>query len=425
MRAILPLVLALAACAPADPHADPPDRVARRVTARTGATGDVVDGANAFAWDLYAELAAADANLLFSPLSVSAALGMTAAGAAGDTATQLAQALHATEPADAWHAAFGELLDDLGGDKARGYQLSVANRLFGQQGLPWAAPFLARCEDDWHAPLEDVDFAADPEAGTDRVNAWVAEQTADRIPELLPPGLIDTDTRLVLANAISFLASWWTRFDVQRTAPSRFRRLDGSAVQVDMMWLDLEEVEDARVRASWTDEAVVVRLPYEDDEVAAYLVIPGEADGLPALEASLDAAAFEALVAPVAGAGREEGLDEGVIGLPRLSLRWKASLLPALRALGVVDLFDGDLADLSPMADDGAADQMFVAEVLHEAWMRVDEEGTEAAAATAVVTKDVSAPVPMVADHPFLFVIRDDLTGSVLFVARVLDPAAG
>lgn len=425
MRSTPLIAVLLAACVSADPHADPPERVARRVTAPTGVTGDVVAGTNAFAWELYGELVAEDDNLVFSPLSVSAALGMTFAGAAGTTATQMSQVLHVGADPAAWHVAFGELVDDLNGDKARGYHLEVANRLFGQAGVPWAEPFLATCRDAWRAPLQDTDFAADPDAGRQAVNDWVDERTAGRIPDLLAPGIVSVDTRLVLANAISFLASWWTRFDEARTAPGTFRRLDGSEVDVPLMSLDLADVGDARIRATWTEDAVVVRLPYEDDEVAAYLVIPGEDDGLLALEAGLDQATFDAWVAPIAGAGREEREEEGVLVLPRFELRWKDSLVPALTALGMGDLFDEQAADLSAMVAGQGGEDLFVQAVVHEAWMRVDEAGTEAAAATAVVVNDKGASIPLVADHPFLLVIRDDLTGSVLFVARVVDPSAG
>lgn len=423
-----PLALVLLAACASDPHAPDPDRVARTITSRTGDVGAVVDGNDAFTWDLYGALVAADdGNLLFSPFSIAAALGMTSAGAAGDTLGQLRDGLHVTLDAGAWHPAFGALVDDLNGDKSRGYRLEVANRLFGQAEVPWSEAFLATCTDDWRAPFEPVDFAGDPEAGRERVNDWVSEQTAGRIPDLLPPGVITTDTRLVLANAIYFLATWWTRFDEAETYEGTFTRLDGSTVRTPLMRIDLAEVADHRVRSAELDDGsgVVVRLPYEDDEVAAYLVIPAEPDGLPDLEASLDAEAFAAWVAPVEGAGREDADEEGLVVVPKLELRWKASLVPHLQALGVTDAFDGTLADFSPMADDGAADGFAIADVVHEAWMKVDEAGTEAAAATAVVITDTAAPLPRVADHPFLFVIRDDLTGSLLFVARVVDPTAG
>lgn len=416
-------LLAFSACK-ADPHAQDPNRVPRVYTSGEGDIGAVVEGNDTFTWALYDQLTTGDDNLFFSPFSIAAALGMTSAGAGGDTLSQLQSALAVSLPPETWHPAFGGLIDDLNGDKLRGYRLQVANRLFGQDGVPWAADFLAVCEDDWKAPMESLDFVADAEAARDHINGWVADSTEDRIPELLPAGSISADTRLVLVNAIYFLASWWTQFDVADTHSAPFTRADGSTVQVDMMSLYLDDIEDHRIRATYTPDAAIVRVPYEDDEVSAWIVLPQEADGLAAVEASLTASAFREWTAPIDGVG-EEGTAEGTLSIPKLELRWKASLVPALQALGVTDAFDGMLADFSPMADGGAADGFVVSDVVHEAWMKLDEHGTEAAAATGVIVNDTSASVPLICDHPFLLVIRDDLTGSILFVARVMDPTAG
>ena len=428
-HASLLLILSFAACDPAGPgkdlHAWDPNRVARSITSADGDVGAVVDGNDAFTWDLYGQLATEEENLFFSPISISAALGMTTAGAGGDTLTQMQDVLHLSIPAEQWHPAFGALIDDLNGDKLRGYRLEVANRLFGQDGTAWAADFLATCNDDWHAPMQSVDFAGDPEGSRGVVNGWVSDQTQQHIPELIPQGVITPDTRLVLANAIYFLADWWTQFDTTETKAGSFTRLDGSTVTTDMMWLDLSKVEDSRVRSTEINGAAIVRMPYEDDEVAAYLVIPSAADGLLGLEAQLNQDTFREWVAPIEGAYSEDRDEEGMVAIPKLELRWKGSLVPALQALGMTDAFDPLLADFSPMADGDAASDYMISDVIHEAWVRVDEAGTEAAAATAVVITDTAAPIPRIADHPFLIVVRDDLTGSLLFVARVMDPAAG
>lgn len=414
-------LLALAACH-VDPHADPADRVARLVDADTPDIGDLVAGNDAFAWALYGELAEEGENLFFSPLSVSAALGMTSAGAAGATLEQLRDGLAADLPADRWHAAFGALIDDLNGAKSRGYDLRVANRLFGQEGTAWGVDFLATCEDDWHAPLQDTDFAGDAEGSRQTINGWVSDNTDGRIDELFPAGVISADTRLVLTNAITFTAQWWSQFDKADTRDATFTREDGSTVTVDMMWLYPDDLDEHRVSSTSTSDAEIVRLPYEDDEVSAYVIIPHEGTSLAEVEAGLPS--FDTWIADLGQPG-SEGTVGVPVGLPRFELRTKVSLLPALRALGIVDLFDGALADLSPMTSDGASAGWYVSEVLHEAWVKVDEEGTEAAAATGVVVDEVSAPEPLVADRPFVFVVRDDLTGSLLFVARVADPTAG
>jgi serpin B len=425
MRHLPTLLIACLSACNADPHAQSPDRIARTYTDDQGDIGVVVAGNDAFSWDLYRELATGDENLFFSPFSVAAALGMTSAGAGSDTLAQLQAALHVDLPAEAWHPAFGGLIDDLNGDNQRGYRLEIANRLFGQDGTPWAADFLATCEDDWRAPMEALDFIADPDGARDHINGWVSDRTEARIPELLPPGIITADTRLVLANAIYFVGTWWTQFDAVQTRPEPFTRIDGSEVEVEMMNLDLDQTTDDRVRAAYTDDAAIVRIPYEDDEVSAWIVLPYELDGLTAIEPQLTADTFRDWIAPIDSVG-EPGNTSGMLSIPKLELRWQASLVPALQALGVVDAFDAGLADFSPMADDGFAADFSVSDVVHQAWMKLDEQGTEATAATAVVVNEsVSADLPLRCDHPFLLVIRDDLTGSLLFIARVMDPTAG
>jgi len=426
MRHLLALPLVLAACG--DPHAPDPDRVARQITSAEGDVGAVVDGNSAFAWDLYAELATGEDNMFFSPFSISAALGMTSGGARGETATQMSQVLGKSIDEADWHPAFGALVDDLNGDKKRGYRLEVANRLFGQEGYPFESDFLALCEDDWKAPLQEVDWSGDDSAARDAVNDWVADKTEDRIPELLPAGAVDGDTRLVLANAIYFLADWWTQFEESDTRTATFTRLDGSTVDVDMMWLQTADLEEHRVRTTATSDgsALLARLPYEDDEVSAYLVVPTELDGLPDLETGLDEDWFADAINPLGLPGQERG-DEATVGLPKFEMRWKGSLVEPLQNLGMVDAFAFGVCDLTGIADPPDELPLRVKDVIHEAWMKVDESGTEAAAATAVVVgTDSAAPAEyVVADHPFLFVIRDDLTGSLLFVARVMDPTAG
>jgi serpin B len=332
--------------------------------------------------------------------------------------------LHVGLPATDWHPLFGALIDDLNGDKARGYRLQIANRLFGQDGVPWATAFLDTCETDWNAPFEPLDIAADPDAARGHINDWVSDQTQARIPELLTPGTVTADTRLVLVNAIYFLADWWTQFDVADTRPGTVHRLDGSSVQTPMMTVDLDAIEDHRVRAAHVDDgggATVIRVPYEDDEVSAWIVLPDVLDGLAAVEATLDEQTFPTWAAAVGQPG-DPGNAEGHFVLPKFELRWHKSLVPALQSLGMIDAFDGLLADFSPMADGGAADGYVISDVVHEAWVRVDEQGTEAAAATAVIIDDTAAPMPLVVDHPFLLAIRDDLTGSLLFVGRITDP---
>lgn len=408
------VALALAAGCKSAPAEDPSNRVERAVTSPDGDLGAVVDGHNALTWELYGEVAAGESgNVFFSPFSLTAALGMVLAGAEGVSEDELSDLLRVDVDEASWHHELGALLRDLNGDFGRGYTLHVANRLFGQDGYPWEPDFLAVCDTDYDAPLDSWPFDTDPEGGRALVNGWVADQTASRIPELLPAGSVSENTRLVLANAIYFLADWAEAFDEEDTRDRPFRRSDGSTVDVPIMY----RTDDLRVRTSWNhaDGPTLVRLPYQDDELSMILVIPDTHDGLPALEAGLDAATFDGWV-------QEMSRMEVAVGLPRLHIEWELELSDVVRALGAPSLFDSTTADLTGLAS--TDDSLFVSGLYHKAFVKVDEAGTEAAAATGAVISLDSGPVPAIADRPFLFVIRDDLTGTLLFVGRVTDPSA-
>jgi serpin B len=420
MRHTAPLLFAitLLGCPGPDPDQDDPNRVARVVTNADGDIGVMVSGHNDFSWELYAQLReeADEGNVFFSPFSVTSALGMTLAGAQGATETEMAAALHVTGEEAAWHSALGALTRDLNGDLHRGYTLHIANRLFGQEGYPFEADFLAICADDYGAPLEEWDFISDPEGGRQRVNAWVEEQTQDRIVDLLPEGSVNDGTRLVLANAIYFLADWATAFDPDDTGDTTFTRLDGSTVTVPMMNMNLEDLEEHGVETGWTAEAGVLRMPYKDDEVSMVVLVPHEVDGLPDLEASLDASLWAEALGSL-------GVGDAPIGLPRLEIDYKTNLIPHLQALGVEAAFDSGAADFTGIATPPEDGNLYITGAFHQAFVKVDEAGTEAAAATGVVVGNDSAPMPIIADRPFLFVIQDDLTGAVLFIGRVTDPS--
>ncbi len=417
MRSLSPILLflALAACPSGDPGLDP-DRVARTVTAAEGDMGVVVDGEIAFSWEVYGALIAGhEDNVFFSPFSLYSALGMTLAGAEGLSEAELSDLLRVGSDEAGWHAALGALTRDLSGDLGRGYTLHVTNRLFGQTDYPWEDAFLAICESDYDAPLEPWDFSSDPEGGRIAVNDWVSEQTADRIEDLLPPGSVTSDTRLVLANAIYFLADWAAAFDPDETQDGSFHRLDGSEVTVPMMTMDLEAIEDHGIESGSVTGAQILRLPYQDDEVSMIVVVPDAVDGLLDLEAGLDAATWAGWLAALSP-------STSLIAMPRLEVDWEADLVPVLTGLGAGSLFSSATADLTGMADAPDGD-LFVSGVFHKAFVKVDEAGTEAAAATGVVVGVESAPLAVRADRPFLFVLHDDLTGTILFVGRITDPS--
>lgn len=419
MRSLLSLSLAmfLIGCEKDPVEQVSPDRVARSVTSAEGDTGVVVRGHNAFSWDVYGALAtqAGDENVFFSPFSLTSALGMTMAGANGGTEGEMRSVLHVEGDEAAWHGALGALTRDLNGDFDRGYTLYVANQLFGQTDYPWEEPFLGICEADYGAPLQEWDFISDPEGGRALVNDWVEDHTEGRIVDLLPPGSVTDGTRLVLANAIYFLADWKTAFDPEDTSDGYFTRLDGTQVTVPMMHMSLEDVEEHGIESGWADGVQLLRLPYQDDEVSMVLVIPQEGDGLPDVEAGLDQAQFDTWLAAL-------GPSEANIAMPRLEMKYEKELSSTLSSLGMPVAFT-DGADFSGIAIPPEDGVLKITGVFHQAFVSVDEAGTEAAAATGVVVGNDSAPEPIFADRPFLFVVQDDLTGAILFVGRVTDPS--
>jgi len=418
MRATLPTLAAISMLATAlsgctEPE---PEGVPRAVTAENRDIGALVAGHNTFSWEIYGALLpeAGEDNVFFSPFSITAALGMTLAGANGATEAEMKAVLHTSPDEAAWHTALGALTQDLQGDQDRGYTLFVANRLFGQTDYPWQADFLATCADAYAAPLEPWDFLADPEGGRRRVNQWVEDNTEGRIVDLLPSGSVTTDTRLVLANAIYFFADWDTAFDKDKTADAAFTRLDGSKVTVPMMTMNLETVEEHGIQTAWVDGVALLQMPYVDREVSMLLVIPDDAAALPAIEADLDATTYATWMA---------ALRPGAVpvGMPRLEMRYATDLADPLAALGMGSAFS-EQADFTGMAAPSEDGRLHISGVYHQAFVKVDEAGTEAAAATGVVVDTDSVSTPVIADRPFLLVIQDDLTGAILFVGRVTDP---
>jgi len=376
----------------------------------------VAGGNNAFAVDMFHQLAAND-NLFFSPYSISSALAMTYAGAAGDTATQMASALHFSLPQERLHAALSALSLDLQSrSKVQGlkpdqtFQLNVANSLWGQQGFSFKSDFLDLLARDYGAGMRLVDFEKDPESARQAVNAWVSDATQQRITDILPPGSVDTLTRLVLANAIYFKAPWLHQFDSNSTQNEDFHHLDGSTVPVPMMQ------RSGEMGYAEGSNFQLLELPYAGGQVSMIVLLPQSGQ-------------FE----DVAKNLTIDQLDQAIgslhamqvdLSLPKFKFDWSAALPDALKALGMTDAFD-DQADFSGM--DGAHD-LYISNVLHKSFVSVDENGTEAAAATAVVVGLMAAPVQQnpvefKADRPFLFLIRDNPTGTILFMGQVMDPA--
>jgi serpin B len=373
-------------------------------------------GNSAFAFNLYQVLRSQSGNLLFSPFSISEALAMTYAGARGETAQQMAAALHFTLTPDRLHPAFNaldQLLNSQGSAAQnasdQGFKLSVVNALWGQQGFSFLPPFLDTLSENYGAGMRLLDFKGATEASRQAINAWVSDQTQQKIQDLLPQGSVLPTTRLVLTNAVYFKAAWAFQFKAEDTHDQPFFLSDGSQVTVPTM----HQTESLGYAAN--SGVQVVELPYSNSSLSMVILLP-PAGTLDSFEASLDPAKLASLLAGL------NTSQEVTLTLPKYKYDASFDLNDALSALGMPDAFDAGKADFSGM--DGQKD-LLIQGVLHKAYIAVDEQGTEAAAATGVVVGLTAMPVGSVTvnvDHPFLFLITDRSSGTILFVGRVMDP---
>lgn len=369
---------------------------------------------NTFGLDVWRQLAEPGTrNLAISPASISTALAMTYGGARGTTATAMASGLHVSTGPEETMSAAGSLVRAWNDPSRTSYELAVANRLFGERGYVFQPAFLSATRDAFGAELERVDFVTASEPARVGINGWVSDMTHARIPEILPAGSVDDDTRLVLVNAVYFHGQWVVPFDPEATFDASFQTGSASTVNVPTMH---------RTGGRYGEDAGVqlYELPYAGDEVSMLFVLPRDRNGLPAIEASLDADDV------ARWAGLVHGTEDVEVALPRFRIETDPfSLRPALMRLGMSEIFEPH-ADFSGMSAPGE-DPLFVSDVFHRVFVELNEEGTEAAAATAVVMTTESAamvdPPRFLADHPFLFFLRDQRTGAILFAGRVADPS--
>jgi len=364
---------------------------------------------NAFGFDLLAAASTPDRNDVISPASIVFALAMARAGARGATAAQMDSVLRnvASDAHPGWINALdaalaqrtGRFRDSAGQDVD--VTLRIANAPFAQEGLAWEQAYLDALSARFGAGLRLVDYEGATEAARAAINDWVYDRTEERIPELLQQGSIDSSTALVLVNAIYLKAAWQTPFPEDATAPAPFTRPDGSTVDVATMHLT------ANLRYAAVHGWQAVELPYVGNGLAMTIIVPGDgalgADGL----ASIEAAMSERSV---------------ILSLPKWGQETQLNLAGTLAAMGMLNAFDPALADFSGITKE---DWLYISAVVHNANIDVDEHGTEAAAATAVVMGRTSIPtdqVTLTVDRPFLFALRDMRTGAILFLGRVVDP---
>ncbi len=374
---------------------------------------NVVKGNDAFAFDLYGQLAKKDGNLFFSPYSISTALAMTYGGARGQTAVDMAKTLHFTLSPDELHAAYGKLRHQINDGKDRKYQLYTVNRLWGQRDYQFQPAFLNLTRDHYGAGLEEVDFVGARAQARKTINDWVAKQTQDKIKDLVPAKALSVDTRLVLTNAIYFKAAWSRIFHDGATQKGKFHLNGKDTVTAPFMH------KDEHLPYFANDQFQAVSVPYENGQLNLVVLLPRSANGLRDLEKQLSAARL------AEWRGKMKWTNVR-LALPKFKFTSTFNLNEVLSDLGMANAFS-DKADFSGMT---TQNKLHISNVIHKAFIDVHEKGTEAAAATAVVMdKEASAvqptpPQPFRADRPFVFLIQEARTGSILFAGRVANPVA-
>jgi serpin B len=367
----------------------------------------VDEGNAAFALDLYAHVRTGEGNVVCSPYSISSALAMTYAGARNNTKVQMARVLHFGLDADRLLPALARSTLDLTVRGAGGrYRLAVANRLWGQSGYAFLQEFLSLNARFGTAGVQTVDFAHAEEVARETINAWVEEQTLEKIKDLLNPEDLNPLTKLVLTNAIYFKGSWLSQFDRELTRDGRFSVSASTHLTVPMM-----RQGPGAFLVGRQEGVGLLELPYVGNDLAMLILLPDSVEGLASVEAQLDGRHLKMWIAAL----QREAL---AVALPRFRITQRLQLAKTLGDMGMSDAF-GPQADFSGM-DGGTS--LSISAVIHKAFIDVNEEGTEAAAATAVVVGLRSMPRSFVVDRPFVFMIRDKKTGSIIFIGRVVNP---
>jgi serpin B len=380
---------------------------------------ELVEGNSEFAFALYQQLKEQnDGNIFYSPYSLSLALAMAYAGAEGETADEMADALHFTLSDEALHEAFNYLAQELEkrgeniyatSDDDKGFQLNVVNDAWGQKNFEFLAGYLDTLAVNYGAGLRILDFINDAEGARKPINQYISDQTNGKIEDLIPEGAISELTRLVLTNAIYFNANWQFPFAEDATGSGLFTLLDGSQVDVDMM----HQMHSFNYVQG--DGYQAVELPYEEGQLSMLVLIPDEGR-FEAFENSLDLSLVDDVIAGLYS-------QTLILALPKFQFDSSFGLKQALSAMGMQQAFS-DVADFSGIT--GGRD-LFISDVIHKAYVSVNEAGTEAAAASAVImvaSGMPSEPLTLSINRPFIFLIRDIPTGSILFIGRVMNPAA-
>ncbi len=411
------MVLGLASCgqpaSASEVKSDKPRDTSPNVSTADETT--LVNGNSEFAWDLYQVIKAEDGNLFYSPYSISLALAMTYAGAKGETAKQMADTLHYDLSQTALHPAFNSLALELAsrgqgaqGKDEKGFRLNIVNAIWGQKDYKFVSSFLDLLAENYGAGLRVLDFIKDPSASRITINDWVSEQTEGRIKDLIPEGVITPLTRLVLTNAVYFNAAWREKFEESATQNGQFHLVNGSEVTVPMM---RKTDSFGYVKSG---NVVGVELPYDGNELSM-VIMTNAAGTFVDFEKGLTFSKVNELINGIR-------YSEVRLSMPKFEFESKFGLKQTLQTMGMVLPFqdNADFTGISTQSD------LHIDDVIHKAFVSVDEAGTEAAAATAVIVGTTSIPVEQAVvtlDQPFVFLIRDIQTGAIIFIGRVMNPA--
>ncbi|CAH1784047.1 unnamed protein product, partial [Owenia fusiformis] len=374
----------------------------------------LVKANNHFALDLYQHTIKSESkNVFFSPLSIFTALCMTYGGSRDRTASEMEEVMHLAPLNQEIHCIFKELLGSLKSPSAD-YQLNMANKIYAKDDHPFLQDFISMIQTEYIADIEKVNFAKDVEAIRQNINGWVEAETANKIKDLIPGGVLNALTRLVLINAVYFKGDWATQFKHDDTEnDAHFLMSDKDVVKVDMMNLQaefpMEYLRDLKTK--------VLELPYVNNQLSMVILLPDERNGISELESKLTVDILQSVCNPV----RRRKMKVNV-ALPRFKLEQSFDLGNSLKTLGMKQLFKEGSADLSGI--DGTK-ELYVSKVLHKAFVEVNEEGSEAAAATAVVMRMRCMPAPTPdfrCDHPFMFIIKDNRSNAILFMGKLASP---
>lgn len=378
---------------------------------KEGDRGATAKSLNTFAVESYGRLVIPDSNLFFSPFSIYTVFAMVYGGARGNTAHEIEKVFRFPKTGTELHEDMAVLRERVEATGRTGaVKLRTANSLWPQDGYPFLLDYLKLVERHYKGHISPLDFRRDEKGARSTINSWVEEKTEQKIVNLIKPGMIDALTRMVLVNAIYFKGDWQDKFDTKNTVESQFFLLSGSGVKAPLMMI--------RRQCNYGEFPLgqILELPYAGGDVSMIVVLPGKADGLPDIEKGLSQGRLEEWI-------RSMGKREVIVYLPRFKAISEFRLDKMLMSMGMADAFTPERADLSGM--DGQKGNLFIGMAVHKAYVDVNEEGTEAAAATAAGIRMTSMPAPppvFRADHPFLFMIRHNPSGTILFMGRLVDP---